>query len=195
MPFLSPLLVSNSQSVKQSMALVLPFSLGRLFAYTLISMLAFSSAGFIKAVLNDNEVFEFFLGSFTLFMGMFLLYKIMRKKRSACASNPLIAKKLTTSKFGLFAMGVLISINPCTPLLTLIALSANSTSSLHAMEMGIFFGLGAVLVPFLFYGFFISTIMRGLLIEFKTYTKYIEVVAALFLVAVGILLINGQVTL
>jgi cytochrome c biogenesis protein CcdA len=195
MPFLSPLLVSNSQTIKQSMALVLPFSLGRIVAYTFISMLAYSSAGFIKAVLNDNEVFEFVLGSFTLFMGMFLLYKIIRKKRSECASNPLIAKRLTTNRFGLFAMGVLISINPCTPLLTLVALSANATSSLHAMEMGIFFGFGAVLVPFVFYGFFISTIMRGLLIEFKTYTKYIEVAAALFLVAVGILLINGQVTL
>lgn len=60
---------------------------------------------------------------------------------------------------------------------------------------GDFFGLGAVLVPFLFYGFFLSTLTHGLLGEFKKYTKHIEAAAALFLAAVGIALLGGQIHL
>jgi cytochrome c biogenesis protein CcdA len=61
--------------------------------------------------------------------------------------------------------------------------------------MGISFGLGAVLVPFLFYGFFLSNIIRGLLIEFKSYAKIIEIMASLLLIIVGVLIFNGQIRL
>jgi cytochrome c biogenesis protein CcdA len=193
MPFLSPLLVNNSQTVKRSMALVVPFSLGRIFTYTMISLLALGGAGFIKAVLDDNEIFQVLLGVFTLIMGVVMLFKVV-KRSSSCSGAPL-PKNFKTSPWGLFGIGALISINPCAPILTLIALSANSTSSLHAMGMGISFGLGAVLVPLVFYGFILSTLMRGLLIEFKSYAKKIEIVAALFLVLVGVLVINGHIQL
>jgi cytochrome c biogenesis protein CcdA len=194
MPFLSPLLVSNSQNVRHSIALVLPFSLGRVVAYTLIAMLAYSSAGLIKAMLQDNELFRFILGGFTLIMGIFLLYKIVKKQKEGCASAVCVQKPLA-NPFALFGMGFLFSINPCVPLLTLVALSAHATSNVHAIQMGIFFGFGAVLVPFFFYGFFLSTLMRGLLVEFKKYAKHVETTAALFLAAVGIALLGGQIHL
>jgi cytochrome c biogenesis protein CcdA len=194
MPFLSPLLVSNSKTLRHSIALVLPFSLGRIVAYTLIAMLAYSSAGLIKAMLQDNELFRFILGGFTLIMGIFLLYKIFKKQKEGCASAVCVQKPLA-NPFALFGMGFLFSINPCVPLLTLVALSANGTSNVHAMQMGIFFGFGAVLVPFLFYGFFLSTLMRGLLGEFKKYAKHVEIAAALFLAAVGVALLGGHIDL
>ena len=194
MAFLSPLLVSNSKTLRDSIALVLPFSLGRIVAYTLIAMLAYSSAGLTKAMLQDNELFRFLLGGFTLIMSIFLLYKIFKKQKDGCASAACVRKPVA-NPFALFGMGFLFSINPCVPLLTLLALSANSSSGLHAMQMGIFFGLGAVLVPFLFYGFFLSTLTRGLLGEFKKYTKHVEVAAALFLAAVGIALLGGEIHL
>ena len=194
MPFLSPLLVSNSQNVRQSIALVLPFSLGRVVAYTLIAMLAYSSAGLIKAILQDNELFRFILGGFTLIMGVFLLYKIVKKQKNSCTAT-LCSHRPNANPFALFGMGFLFSINPCVPLLTLVALSAHATSNVHAIQMGIFFGFGAVLVPFFFYGFFLSTLMRGLLGEFKKYAKHVEAAAALFLAAVGVALLGGQIHL
>lgn len=194
MPFLSPLLVNNSNSIRESIAVILPFSLGRIFAYTMIAVIALSGAGFVKAVLDDNTVFQLVLGLFTLFMGLIMLYRIFNSKKS-CSSNTSIPNKLNKNIFGLFAIGALISINPCAPLLTLITLSANSTSIAHATGMGISFGIGAVLVPFLFYGFFLSTVIRGLLIEFKSYAKIIEIMASLLLIMVGVLILNGQIRL
>lgn len=195
MPFLSPLLVNNSNSIKQSIAVMLPFSLGRIFSYTMISILALSGAGFIKAVLDDNTVFQIILGLFTIVMGGFMFLTSLNKHKKSCSANPLVPNKLTTSKFGLFGIGVLLSVNPCAPLLTLITLSANGASFSHALGMGISFGLGAILVPFLFYGFFLSNVIRGLLLEFKSYSKIIENIASLLLVGVGVLILSGHIRL
>ena len=195
MPFLTPLLVTNAESVKHSMRVILPFSLGRIFTYSVIAVLALGGAGFVKAVLDDNALFQGVLGAVTLAMGLFMLFRAFYSKRKACASNPTAPKKHTESLFGLFGIGALVSINPCAPVLTLVALSANSGSFVNAVGMGVAFGLGAVLVPFLFYGFFLSTVVRGLLGEFKRYTKGIEITAALLLTAVGILIVNGQIRL
>lgn len=194
MPFLSPILVNNSNSIRESIAVILPFSLGRIFAYTMIAIITLSSAGFVKTLLNDNAVFQLLLGVFTLFMGLMMLYRIFKSKKS-CSSNNSIPHKLNKNVFGLFAIGALLSINPCAPVLTLITLSANSTSFLHVIGMGISFGLGAVLIPFLFYGFFLSTLIRGLLIEFKPYAKTIEIMASLLLIIVGVLILNSQIRL
>ena len=195
MPFLSPLLVNNSNSIRQSIDIVLPFSLGRIFTYTIISVVALSGAGFVKSILDDNTVFQLFLGAFTLFMGVFMLYRFWKKGTKSCSVNSSIPNNRITNKLGLFGIGALVSINPCAPILTLIALSANSGSISSAIGMGLSFGLGAVLIPFLFYGFFLSNVIRGLLVEFKTYAKGIELLASLLLVVVGILIINGQIRL
>lgn len=195
MPFLTPLLVTNAESVKQSMRVILPFSLGRIFTYSVIAVLALGGAGFVKAVLDDNALFQGILGAVTLGMGVLMFYRVFYNKRKACASNPTASKKHSESLFGLFGIGALVSINPCAPVLTLVALSANSSSWLNAVGMGISFGAGAVLVPFLFYGFFLSNVVRGLLTEFKRYTKGIEITAALLLAVVGMLIINGQIRL
>jgi cytochrome c biogenesis protein CcdA len=195
MPFLSPLLVNNSNNFRQSVNIVLPFSLGRIFTYTLIAIAAVSGAGFVKAVLNDGKIFQWLLGVLTLFMGIFMLYRIWKKNTKSCSVNSSISNNATTSKFGLFGIGALVSINPCAPILTLIALSANSGSVSNAIAMGVSFGLGAVLIPFLFYGFFLSNVLRGLLVEFKSYAKIIEIAASLLLVVVGVFILNGHIKL
>ena len=194
MPFLSPLLVNNSNSIRESIAVILPFSLGRIFAYTLIAVIALNGASFVKTLLDDNAIFQLLLGLFTLFMGLIMLYRIFKSKKS-CSATTSIPNRLNKNVFGLFAIGALISINPCAPVLTLITLSANSTSFSHVIGMGISFGLGAVLIPFLFYGFFLSTLIRGLLIEFKPYAKTVEIMASLLLIIVGVLILNGQIRL
>jgi len=195
MPFLTPLLIKNSNTIREAINIILPFSLGRIFTYTIIAIIALSSAALVKKLLNDNLVFQSLLGFFTLFMGLFMLFRIWKKDKKSCSSNPSILNNSTISKFGLFGIGALVSINPCAPILTLIALSANSNSVSHAMGMGISFGLGAVLIPFLFYGFFMSNVIRGLLVEFKTYARAIEIMASLLLVTVGILILNSQIRL
>ena len=195
MPFLSPILINNSNNVRESLSVMLPFSLGRIFSYTIIAMLSLSGAAFVKAILGDTKDFQIVLGGFTMLMGLFMLYSSLNKHNKSCSSNnATLLSKLSTSKAGLFGIGILISISPCSAIMTLVAFSANSVSFSNAASMGISFGLGAVLVPFLFYGFFLSTLIRGLLIEFKSYAKAIEITASLLLVTVGILVLNSKIT-
>lgn len=195
MPFLSPILVQRSDTLKRSVEVVLPFSLGRIFSYTMISAAALGSASVIKAVLNDNAIFQLILGIFTMMMGLLMLYGIFRKNKKSCASAPPLPSTAGIGKFGLFGIGAMVAFNPCAPVLTLVALAANSKTLLDALGLGLSFGIGAALIPFLFYGFFLSRIIGGLLREFRAYAKMIHIAASLFLFITGVLILNGHLIL
>lgn len=161
----------------------------------MISAAALSSASVIKTVLDDNAIFQLILGIFTMMMGLFMLYGIFRKNKKSCASAPPISNTTGIGKFGLFGIGAMVAFNPCAPVLTLIALAANSETLLNALGLGLSFGLGAALIPFLFYGFFLSRIIGGLLKEFRAYAKMIHIAASLFLLITGVLILNGHLIL
>ncbi len=193
MPFLAPLLLSNSKNMKEAIKVVLPFSLGRIFTYTLIAIIALSSSVLIKAILNDNTLFQIILGFFTLVMGLFILIRLMKNHKTSCEGSSNVIKP--KGVVGLFMIGAMVSLSPCAPILTLITLAANSSALGNAMLFGIFFGLGAVLVPFVFYTFFVSNIIRGLLEQFRGYVKYVEFFAAFLLIGVGMLVMFGKISL
>ena len=190
MPFLAPLLISNNTTFKQSSGVIIPFSLGRIFSYTIIAFLAFSSSVFVKEILKDTTLFQIVLGVVTIIMGLVVLKKVFFPKTSCNMHTSYMPK----SAFGYFTMGVLVSLNPCAPILTLIGLSATANSFIDAFFYGISFGLGAVAIPFIFYGFIISTVFRGLIEQFRTYKKHIEIFAASILIAVGSLVLAGKVS-
>ncbi len=190
MPFLSPLLVSNSNNTKQALGIILPFSLGRIFSYTLLAVVAYLSSFWVKQILNDNSLFGFILGISTIVMGVFLLYKSFKPITSCAHSAPLI-KKPTLNKFGFFAIGATMSVNPCAPIMALLAVAANSSNIYNTIGLGVFFGLGAVMFSILFYGFIVSKVIKGLMFQFSSYKLLIERIAALLLISVGVLVLNG----
>ena len=194
MPFLAPLLMTSSNSFYESSKVVVPFSLGRIFSYTLIALAASFSSVMIKSVLDNNSIFQILLGSFTVLMGILILVKAFRIEKS-CGSSSFTEEKKPKSAFGLFVIGVLVSLNPCAPILTLITLSANTISISSAFLYGLFFGLGAVFVPFLFYTFFVGNIFRGLIEQFKKYIKFIEIFAASLLILTGVMVFAGKISL
>ncbi|WP_415398234.1 sulfite exporter TauE/SafE family protein [Sulfurimonas sp. CS5] len=194
MPFLSPLLVSNSTNTKQALGIILPFSLGRIFSYTLIAIVAYLSSVWVKQMLNDNQVFSVILGVSTISMGIYLLYKSFKPTGSCGHSAPLI-KKPKLNKLGFFTIGATMSINPCAPIMALLAVAANSSSIYNSIGLGLFFGLGAVIFSIIFYGFILSKLIKGLMMQFSSYKLIIERIAALLLVTVGILVLNGVLIL
>ena len=194
MPFLSPLLISNSNSTKEALGIILPFSLGRIFSYTFLAVIAFLSSAWVKQILNDNTLFTVILGVSTISMGLYLLYKSYKPTSSCSQSTPLL-KKPKLNKIGFFTIGATMSINPCAPILALLAVAVNSSTLFHAMGVGIFFGLGAVIFSIIFYGFIVSKVIRGLISEFSSYKLWIERVAALLLIVVGVLVLNGILVL
>ncbi len=194
MPFLSPLLVSNSNSTKQALGVILPFSLGRIFSYTLLAVIAFLSSAWVKQILDDNTLFSIILGVSTIGIGLYLLYRSYKPASSCTHSRPLL-KKPKLNKLGFFTIGATMSINPCAPIMALLAVAVNSSTLYNAIGIGIFFGLGAVIFSIIFYGFIVSKVIRGLISEFSSYKLWIERVAALLLMVVGILVLNGILVL
>jgi len=194
MPFLSPLLISNSNSVKHSMGIILPFSLGRIFSYTVISIIAYFSSFTIKQFLDNNTLTNMILGIATIAMGITLLYKSY-KTISSCGHNTTLVKKPTLNKLGFFTIGATMSVNPCAPIMALLGVAINSHSFYEAMLLGLFFGTGAVIFSIIFYGFILSKFIKGFLIQFSSYKIYVERFAALLLVIVGILVLNNTLKL
>jgi len=190
MPFLSPLLVSNSGSTKQALSIILPFSLGRIFSYTLLAIVAYMSSFWVKQILNDNSLFGLILGISTISMGIFLLYKSFKPATSCGHTTPLI-KKPKLNKFGFFTIGATMSVNPCAPIMALLAVAANSSNIYNTIGLGVFFGLGAVMFSIIFYGFIVSKVIKGLMFQFSSYKLLIERIAALLLMSVGVLVLNG----
>jgi len=194
MPFLTPLLMTHSKDVKHSTQIVLPFSLGRIFSYTLIAMAASLSSALVKSILDDNRVFQVILGTLTIGMGIFLLVRTLSNRSKRCHTSRCHSQNVQGS-LGIFGIGVLVSLNPCAPILTLVALSANTTMWTTAVSYGIAFGLGAVLVPFLFYTMILGTIVQGILEQFRKYIKYIEIFAASLLIIIGMMVFAGKIAL
>lgn len=194
MPFLSPLLISNSKSTREALGVILPFSLGRIFSYTLIAIVAYLSSVWVKIMLNDNHIFSIILGFSTISMGIYLMYKSFSSTNSCAHSTPLI-KKPKLNRFGFFTIGATMSVNPCAPIMALLAVAANSNSIYNSIGLGLFFGLGAVIFSIIFYGFILSTVVKGMMVQFSSYKLLIERIAALLLIAVGVLVLNGVLVL
>jgi cytochrome c biogenesis protein CcdA len=188
MPFLTPLLVTNSGSIASANKVVIPFSLGRVTSYIFISMFASYSAIFKKTIIT----FQILLGLFTISMSLYLFYKIFNKNSSCGSSN---VKVKTKGSFAIFIMGLLISLNPCVPVLTLISFSTNTTTLSEGFLYGLFFGFGAVITPYVFYTLLVSNIVSGLIEAFKKYSKIIELSSIAFLFLVGCLILLGKVNL
>jgi len=193
MPFLSPILLANSRSVSHAMAVVLPFSIGRVVSYMLMAMLASVSMLQVKNIINNPVISQVILGSATMIIAIVMFYRSFKESSSHCSSSKPTGSK--TSIVGYFTMGLAISLNPCAPIMTLIAAAANSSSISNASFMGLSFGLGAIGATLLFYGFLISSIAREIIDQFRHYKRMIERIAALLLAMVAISVFNGWIVL
>ncbi len=194
MPFLSPLLIGNSNDTKQAMAIILPFSLGRIFSYTLIAIIAYLSSFWVKQILDNNSLFSVILGISTISMGIFLFYKSYKSPIS-CGHTTSLLKKPKLNKIGFFTIGATMSVNPCAPIMALLGVAVNSNSIYNATALGIFFGVGAVIFSIIFYGFILSKVIKGLMVQFSSYKLLVERFAAFLLIIVGILVLNGVLVL
>ena len=193
MPFLSPILLANSRSIKHAMGVVLPFSIGRVVSYMLMAMLASVSMLQVKSIIDNPAISQTILGSATMIIAIVMFYRSYKESASHCSSSTPTTSKTSIASY--FTMGLAISLNPCAPIMTLIATAANSSSISNASFMGLSFGLGAIAASLLFYGFLISSIAREIIEQFRHYKKIIERIAALLLAMVAVSVFKGWLVL
>ncbi len=194
-PILAPLLVHNSGSLGESMRIVTIFSTGRIVSYIFIATTASFAAAGIQSALADPEGVRLLMGSVMMATALWLIFRQFYSTRHRCGAAAIFARYGRIGPGTAFAMGMLLSLNLCTPLLSLVSVAAAGGSTLKGAIFGLAFGLGTVLVSLFFYGFILASIAKELLIQFKRQKIYIETAASLLLLLAGMMVATGHLTL
>ena len=181
MPVISPILLANGENKTKAFAILTQFFGAKVFAYMILSILGFFGAGIIRTLINEM-FFAQILGFFIMILGAGLLYSSFMSNgcKTSCDSS-----KLSTTNY--LAIGFFSSFSVCTPLISLILFSSSANSLYISMAYGLSFGFGVVLIPFLFFYFFIFQISSGITKELHKYKQHIQVFASLLLILIGLL--------
>lgn len=189
LPFLGPLLVQNTEGLRESFGVIVPFSIGRVAGYTLLAGGAALSGTAVRRLLETPEVSRMVLGGMTVAVAVYLLVTGLKQK-SRCGKE-----KKVWGKGGTFGVGAAMALNPCAPVMTLVGFAANTAEVLDGVLMGLFFGLGAVLFSLIFYGFLVGKVTNGVMMQFAGQRIKIERTAAVLLLLLGVLVFNGTIKL
>ncbi|WP_310438697.1 sulfite exporter TauE/SafE family protein [Sulfuricurvum sp.] len=189
MPLLSPILLANSATRRQSLRVLLPISLGRISGYIFLSLIAYMGASMVKSIISDTTLMGYLLGSITLILAGRLWFSL---KTSSCCST---STQTPQETIGLFMTGIFLSMSLCAPVITMMTLSATTPSLIWAIAYGAVFGLGATLLWFLFFSVVLTAILKESLIHLSRYRVVLQHTAPLLLAGVGIAIFNGWIHL
>ncbi len=195
LPYLGPVFLSEQQRWR----VVGLFSAGRLTGYALLGTAAGLLGESLQAFL-DTSWGARLLGLATLLMGIALW-----RRASAPACNVAARSETQPVTFipsrtkrsrgngNLFLMGLGLALNPCTPLSALLLAAAATQSATVGGSLGIAFGLGAVLVPTLLFGFLIAHFGLEVRAHLAQWQPQLTRSAATLLLALGMATLLGWV--
>lgn len=190
MPLLSPILLANTATRRQSLKVLLPISAGRLSGYIALSLIAYLGASMLKTLISDKVLMGEALGTVTLILAGRIWYSL-KTAPSCCSSRRATAQ----GNVALFFTGMLLSMSLCAPVITMMTLSATTSSPFWALLYGLVFGLGATLLWFLFFSVVLTAILKESLTHLSRYRNILQHAAPLFLAGVGIAIFNGWIHL
>lgn len=189
MPLLSPILLANSTTRRQSLRILLPISLGRISGYIFLSLIAYLGAVMIKSLISDTVLMGYLLGSITLILAIRLWFSL---RTSSCCNT---TTETPQQVIPLFITGALLSMSLCAPVITMMTLSAASHSLTWAITYGAVFGLGATLLWFLFFSVVLTAILKESLIHLSRCRAFLQHAAPILLAGVGIAIFKGWIHL
>lgn len=189
MPLISPILLANSGTRNQSLRVLLPISLGRISGYIFLSLIAFEGATLLKYIITDKTLMGYLLGGITLILAVRLWFSL--NTASCCTTQP----KTPKGRIPLFLTGVLLSMSLCAPVITMMTLSATTSSLGLAIIYGAVFGLGATLLWFLFFSVVLTAILKESLVHLSRYRSLLQHTAPIILAGVGIAIFKGWIHL
>ncbi|MDH2915496.1 MAG: sulfite exporter TauE/SafE family protein [Gallionella sp.] len=203
-PFLGPVFLASDGGIKKSWKIILPLSLGRLTAYSTFGFVVGMAGHYVKGAQVTDSV-RLVVGVAVLMMGVALL---LRKPKQTCATtvgrapsrqdvmvNPSlpILRRIDKSDSartlmpgGLFLMGVGMTLTACAPLGIVLFSAAMSGSAWNGLLLACSFGLGAIVVPAIFFGIGMAYLGTQLREQLNTLRPAIERLSAILLVLVGI---------
>jgi len=209
LPYLGPVFLGQEKNnMRSSWKTIIPFSLGRLTGYTLLGAIA-GSFGLAATSWIEEGIAAQVLGIATILAGVYLLFGSLSKTKS-CASHhahkqdetsPVNFIKQTDVKTdvmsvpdkkstlyltgSLFTMGTGMALNPCIPLVTILTVAASMATPVDGARLGIAFGLGAVVIPTLFFGFAVAYFSQQIKVHLNQWGKTLERISGIMLIFLG----------
>lgn len=202
LPYLGPVFLAQDGGWRRSVATVLPFSLGRLVGYSLLGMVA-GYAGQAATKWLEQGPAAWILGGAAVVLGITV---IRRSGRGASCSRsqsvpteqtislePVNQRVPRTMPLGLFGLGLGMAFNPCVPLGSVLAVSAATAEPLLGLELGLAFGLGAVIIPALLFSVVVAHFGAQVREHLQRWRQSLERAAGGLLVMMGMLTAVGWV--
>lgn len=153
LPFMGTWALGRASGQREALLHTGVFLAGRVTTYTVLAALAgFAGLGLAKAMGGTwgNAV----IGGTSILAGLWLLAKPAGKVCGAVSPSPTfvapvrIHRRKADSLPPLF-LGAALSLTPCTPLASLLALAASAGNAAQGAAYGLAFGLGAAMTPIL----------------------------------------------
>ena len=197
LPFLGPVFVARGGGARASWGVVIPFSAGRLAGYSTLGLVAGLLGENIAPAVESGGLHSV-LGVATVVVGLVLW---RRAGRTNCSTShggggggeqPLLPARRALPG-GLFMMGLGMALNPCAPLGIVLVAAAATASAVAGLTLGAGFGIGAVVVPALLFGYGVAHIGGELKRQLSQWRRPLERASAALLVVLGVATAAGWV--
>lgn len=157
LPFLGPVFIASEGGVRRSWRIMLPFSLGRLTSYAALATVAGFTGHYLGKGIAGSEI-RWLMGVAAILLGVAMLLRRQAKKSCSHSGERGIVRDARAQSAdammpgGLFILGAGMAMSPCAPLGSVIFSAAVGASAWHGLWLGLGFGLGAIVIPTIFYG-------------------------------------------
>lgn len=152
LPFMGTWALGRASGQREAYLHTAVFLAGRVATYTVLAALA-GAVGLGLAQALGGIWGNLVIGIASIFAGVWMLVKPVGKPCGAVSSEltfmPVRIQRRNADNLPPLFLGAALSLTPCTPLASLLALSAHAGSALHGASYGLAFGLGAAMTPIL----------------------------------------------
>jgi cytochrome c-type biogenesis protein len=177
LPFMGTWVLGRGGSQLQALRDTGLFVAGRIVAYTLLGAIAAGAGTWLAQVMRGGTG-NFIIGAASVAAGIWLLQSARAHAPCGVARGKEAAPP--------FVLGFSLSLTPCAPLASLLAVCAAAGSIQWGMASGVAFGLGAALTPLLILLPLISLLGKNLRENREWITRWIRWGAAAVLIVLGL---------
>ena len=189
LPFLGAWALGRASGQREALLHTAVFLAGRVITYTLLAGLA-GAVGLGLAKGLGAGWGNAAIGSASLIAGAWLLIQPWAESRRAAAPAPTYAPirlhRRRPDAVPPLLLGAALSLTPCMPLASLLALAANAGSAAQGAAYGFAFGLGAAMTPILVLTPLAGRLGRALISNRAWLGRWLTWGAAAVLIALGV---------
>ncbi len=182
LPYVGPYLLSTGRGLGDGIRSSLLFVSGKVFCYATMGGLSAYLGNILTLDKSAKWVTSIAIITFGLSIPFVSRAECCNKKRQVIGEN-----------ISLFLVGVLTSLTPCPPLVTMFLLAARDGSLISGISYGLIYGLGLTISPLIFACWGLSIASRVIKTEVKGFVPYLQAISVVMLIFMGMKIISQEV--